>query len=182
MKLLAWLTCISASGAALAGELPAVQSQVYEAPGQTAEIATRARLCAVKLLRNDEFQLNDSTTSSGLGLSGGVKTPTSASGGDVISMADIEGGSIVVKYRFPFKFALVSQVGEATTTILTKDGRFKMESDGFRSAQLSTGYSANNGFQTVDEKSFVVKPFIKALNEQQAKLIACIASPTNSDW
>ena len=181
MKRVLGLIAISVSTEVLAADLPVIESQVYEAPGQVVEIAGRVRLCAIKLLRNDPIQLNDATTTSLLGPSS-IKPATSAPGNDVISMADIEGGTIVVRYRFPFKWALVSHVGEAMTTIMIKDGRFKMETTGLQAAQLSTGYSANDGFSPLRDKSPHLKKFTAALEEQQAKLVACIQTTNKGDW
>lgn len=172
--------CLGAN--APAADLPPIESPVYEAPGVVAEITARARLCAVKLLHNDEVKLNDASTGSAIFGPSLVKSAAIAGGGDVVTMADVEGGNLVLRYRFPFKWALLSRVGEAQSTIMVKDGRFKMETSDFKSAQLSTGSSANNGFQPVFEKSPIVKSFTAALSAQQAKLVSCIQTAGKDDW
>lgn len=188
-KMLAWmqkstvwlLLCVAFPSVLYASSPQESLNQVYEAAGTATEIAKRAQVCMARHLHNDSVQLNDSSTQSILPRSG-LKPAAQSDGGQVLTLADVEGGVLIATHRVPFSSWGMAQVAQSVLTVNTKDGRFKMETTDIMAAQLNTGAIANNGFVEYREKSGGFKAAVKAIGVVQQKLVACIQDTSGDDW
>jgi hypothetical protein len=167
---------------AVAGEENLPSDLIFDTHGTSIDIAKRAQSCSARILRNEPIQLNDASTRSSFGLLVGAKPASVVDGTSVITMADIEGGTIVATHRVRFNSMLISHAAQSVLTIFTKDGRFKMHTSDIEVAQLDTGSAANSGFRKIRESSSTYKTAVKEIMTAEQKVAECIQSDPKNDF
>lgn len=168
-----------------AEELGPLQSAVYEATGSQNDLATRARTCAVKLLRNDAFQIRDASRVGFMSPAGATDGDASTiPGGDVVTTFDAAAGLVVAQSRVARSALFGKESVQSTVTIETKENRFRITHSAIGSASADTGYAANRGYQPVLVQSMSGHAKIRAtLEGLTEKLAACVKeAPAAENW
>jgi hypothetical protein len=184
------LTCVAlaiapVSPARAAEELGPLQSAVFERPGTPREIATAARACAIKHLRNDAFQIRDSSRVGFMSPPGSTAGDANTiPGGEVVTTFDPDAGLVVAQSRITRSALFGKESVQSTVTIEAKDGRFRITHSSIGSAAADTGYAANSGYHPVYIQAMSghakIRAALEALTE---KIAACVRdAPASDDW
>lgn len=173
------------AAAVSAEALGPLQSAVYERAGTQREIATAARACALKILRNDAFQIRDSSRVGFMSPAGATDGDSSTiPGGEVVTTFDADGGLVVAQSRITRSTLFGKESVQSTVTIEAKDGRFRITHSSIGSASADTGYAANRGYGPVLVQAMSPHEKVRAaLEGVTEKLAACIRdAPAADNW
>lgn len=168
--------------------LDELDGNVVQIEGVTAEeIAKRGRRCIAQIIRNEEVQISDSSSSPGLfgfGLPPSQGNVRGVTGGSVIVDADVEAGLITANSRIDYTSLLIGYNVKSTVTLMTKDGRFKIKHTNIERAQKSTGTMANDGYSKIVKKwGTGWEAAQNALADTTRRLNDCIADVgKKEDW
>jgi hypothetical protein len=168
--------------ASLAAEyLELVESKVYETPETAAEITKRGEICIARIVRNDAVRISDNVSNlSGFGQP--KRSTDQLSGGPVIISSDPAAGIVVANSRVNWSRMLSAQVTQSTVSVMSKDGRFKIQHTNIETLQLSTGYAENDGFTRQGKwTGSSWEKVEKALQETSDKVAQCVLKPTSPD-
>jgi hypothetical protein len=165
--------------------LELVESAVIDAAGTQAEIAARAQTCIAQLVRNDAVKLSDVDVNTLGGIAGpGETKSTSLSGGELFSKVDLGAGIVVANSRISFRKMAIAEINvQSVLTVLTKDGRFKIQHTNIEQAQSNTGYMQNTGFTRVG-KWFGSghKDIEKNLQALSQRVAQCMTKAATENW